>query len=371
MKNCSILVIGGGIGGLTAAIALGRDGHRVTIIEKDPDWAVYGVGIIQQSNVIRAAKQLGILDDYVAAGFGFDEVEVYIPSGQKVATVPSHRLVEGFPANLGIARPALHQVLGRRAREAGAQIRLGVTADSLEDDGTGVSVRFSDGTSGRFDIVVGADGYQSRTRRQVFPQAPSPEFTGQSVWRYNFPKPPEVTCLRAFEGPIGYGLVPLSDSLMYMFITTPEPGNPRYDLSQLAMSMRSKLKDVPPFIAALREQITDDSAVVYRPLEWLFLDGPWYKGRVVLIGDAAHATTPHLGQGAGMAIEDSIVLAEEITRAASVDAAFAAFQARRQDRCRYIVESSVAICRSQLGTGPKVEQAAATRAMFEHVAQPI
>lgn len=371
MKNCSILVIGGGIGGLTAAIALGRGGHRVTIIEKDPNWAVYGVGIIQQSNVIRAAKQLGILDDYVAAGFGFDEVEVYIPSGQKVATVPSHRLVEGYPANLGIGRPALHQVLGKRAREAGAQIRLGVTADSLEDDGNGVSVRFSDGTTGRFDLVVGADGYLSRTRRQIFPQAPAPEFIGQSVWRYNFPKPPEVTCLRAFEGPIGYGLVPLSDSLMYMFITTPEPGNPRYDPSQLAMSMRSKLKVVPPEIAALREQITDDSAVVYRPLEWLFLEAPWYKGRVVLIGDAAHATTPHLGQGAGMAIEDSIVLAEEITRGQSVESAFAAFQARRYDRCRYIVESSVAICRSQLGTGPKVEQAAATKAMFERVAQPI
>jgi 2-polyprenyl-6-methoxyphenol hydroxylase-like FAD-dependent oxidoreductase len=288
-----------------------------------------------------------------------------------VATVPSHRLVEGYPANLGIARPALHQVLGKRAREAGAQIRLGITADSLEDDGKAVSVRFSDGTTGRFDLVVGADGYLSRTRRQVFPQSPAPEFIGQSVWRYNFPKPPEVTCLRAFEGPIGYGLVPLSDSLMYMYITTPEPGNPRYDPSQLAMSMRSKLKVVPPDIAALREQITDDSAVVYRPLEWLFLESPWYKGRVVLIGDAAHATTPHLGQGAGMAIEDSIVLAEEITRGESVETAFAAFQARRHDRCRYIVESSVAICRSQLGTGPKVEQVAATKAMFERVAQPI
>jgi 2-polyprenyl-6-methoxyphenol hydroxylase-like FAD-dependent oxidoreductase len=371
LKDCSILLVGGGIGGLTAAIALGRDGQRVTMIEKDPDWAVYGVGIIQQANVIRAAKQLGILDDYVAAGYGFDEVEIYIPSGQKVATVPSHRLVDGYPANLGIARPALHRVLGTRAREAGAQIRLGVTAESIEDDGRGVSVRFSDGTTGRFDLVVGADGYGSRTRRQVFPQAPVPEFAGQSVWRYNFPKPPEVTCLRAFEGPIGYGLVPLSDSLMYMYITTPEPGNPRYDPSQLASSMRSKLKVVPPDIAALREQITDDSAVVYRPLEWLFLEGPWHKGRVVLIGDAAHATTPHLGQGAGMAIEDSIVLAEEISRGETIEGAFAAFQARRYERCRYIVEASVAICRSQLGTGPHVDQVPATRAMFERVAQPI
>ena len=371
MKDCNILVIGGGIGGLTAAIALGRDGHRITMIEKDPAWAVYGVGIIQQANVIRAAKQLGILDDYVAAGFGFNEVEVYIPSGQKVATVPSHRLVPGYPANLGIARPALHRVLGARAREAGAQIRLGVTAEALQDDGEGVSVRFSDGTTGRFDLVVGADGYNSRTRSQIFPRAPRPQFTGQAVWRYNFPRPPEVTCLRAYEGPIGHGLVPLSDSLMYMYVTTPEPDNRRYAPEELARSMRGKLQVVAPDIAQLREQIVDDDAVVYRPLEFLFLEGPWHHGRVVLIGDAAHTTTPHLGQGAGMAIEDSIVLAEELKSAGGIEAAFAAFQARREDRCRYIVEASVAICRSQLGTGPKVDQARATGEMFARVAQPL
>lgn len=128
MKSCNILIIGGGIGGLTAAIALGKQHHRLTIIEKDPAWAVYGVGIIQQANVIRAAKQLGILDDYVSAGFGFNHVEVFLPDGRKVATVPSHHLVEGYPANVGIGRPALHEVLGRRAKEAGATVRLGVTA---------------------------------------------------------------------------------------------------------------------------------------------------------------------------------------------------------------------------------------------------
>lgn len=371
LKDCNILVVGGGIGGLTAAIALGRDGHRITMIEKDPAWAVYGVGIIQQANVIRAAKQLGILDDYVAAGFGFDEVEVWLPSGQKVATVPSHRLVDGYPANLGIARPALHAVLGRRAKQAGAQVRLGVTAEALQEDGNGVAVRFSDGTSGRYDLVIGADGYNSRTRSQIFPDAPRPEFIGQSVWRYNFPRPPELTCLRAYEGPIGHGLVPLSDSLMYMYVTTPEPGNPRYAPDVLARSMRSKLQVVAPDIAQLREQITDDAGVVYRPLEWLFLDGPWHRGRVLLIGDAAHTTTPHLGQGAGMAIEDSIVLAEELARHASVAEAFAAYRARRFDRCAYIVRSSLAICMGQLGKGPPVDNAQATAEMFARTAQPI
>jgi 2-polyprenyl-6-methoxyphenol hydroxylase-like FAD-dependent oxidoreductase len=367
----NILIIGGGIGGLTSAIALGRDGHRLTIIEKDPDWAVYGVGILQQGNVIRAMKQLGIIDDYLKAGFGFDFVEVYIPTGERVARIPSPKLVEGYPANVGIGRPALHKVLGERAQAAGAEVRLGVTVEALDDDGAGVNVRFSDGSAGRYDLVIGADGLYSRTRAQLFPQASKPEFTGQSVWRYNFPKPASLDCLQAYEGPIGAGLAPLSDDLMYLFLTTPEPGNPWYDFNGIAAAMRSKLDGMPPAIASLAAQITEDAAVVYKPLEMLFIEHDWHKGRVVLIGDAVHATTPHLGQGAGMAIEDSLVLAEEIANAETPETAFAAFRTRRFDRCKYIVEASLALCHGQIGKGPLIEQAAATKAMFEIVAQPI
>ena len=111
--------------------------------------------------------------------------------------------------------------------------------------------------------------------------------------------------------------------------------------------------------------------MIYRPLETVFVKGPWHRGRVVLIGDAVHATTPHLGQGAGMAIEDSIVLSEELSRNDSIEHAFQSFHERRFERCRYIVESSIAICHSQLGIGPRVDQAAATKAMFELTAQPL
>jgi 2-polyprenyl-6-methoxyphenol hydroxylase-like FAD-dependent oxidoreductase len=371
VRNQKILIIGGGIGGLTSAIALGRDGHRVIIIEKDPGWAVYGVGIIQQGNVIRAVKALGIIDDYLDAGFGFDFVEIYTPAGEKVARIPSPKLVEGYPANVGIGRRALHTVLGKRAKAAGAEVRLGVTAEAIDDDGEGVTVGFSDGGSERFDLVIGADGLYSRTREQLYPDAPKPEFTGQAVWRYNFPRPEGHDCLQAYEGRIGAGLVPLSADLMYMFVTTPEPGNPRYPLEGLAAAMRGKLAGMPPAIATLAEQITDDSAVVYKPLEALFITGDWHKGRTVLLGDAVHATTPHLGQGAGMAIEDSLVLAEEIARAETPEAAFTAYRTRRYERCKFIVDASLALCRSQLGTGPAIEQATATRAMFEVVAQPI
>lgn len=371
MKQLRILIIGGGIGGLTAAIALRAQGFGVDVIERDPDWSVYGVGIIQQSNVVRAMAQLGLLDDYLSAGFGFDFVEIYAPSGDRIARVPSPRLVEGGPANVGIGRPALHKVLGARAKAAGAAIRLGITAPRLDADESGVTVGFSDGSEGRYDIAVGADGIYSDTRAMLFPNAPQPQFTGQSVWRYNFPRTADIDGLHAYEGRIGVGLVPLSDQQMYIYVTTPEPENPRYPRDGLAAAMRSKLTGMPPRIATLASDITDDDGVVYKPLETLMLDGPWHSGRIVLLGDAVHASTPHLGQGAGMAIEDSIVLADELARAASPDEAFQAYRARRFDRCQYIVSASRGVCDSQLGKAPPIDYAAVTRGMFETLARPI
>jgi 2-polyprenyl-6-methoxyphenol hydroxylase-like FAD-dependent oxidoreductase len=205
----------------------------------------------------------------------------------------------------------------------------------------------------------------------LLPHAEKPEFTGQAVRRYNFPRPADLDALQVYNGPTGVGLVPISNELMYMYVTTPEPYNPRYPTAGLAGVMRAKLAGTAPAIRALAEQITDDDAVVYRPLEAMLVSGPWHKGRIVLLGDAVHATTPHLGQGAGMAIEDSVVLAEEIGRADNPEQAFIAFRARRIERCRYIVEKSLAICHGQIGKGPPVDNAKATAEMFDMVSQPI
>ena len=371
MDSVKILVIGGGIGGLTAAVALRQRGFGVEVIEKDPNWTVYGVGIIQQSNVVRVMSQLGILDEYLEAAFGFDCVDVFLPDGRHIARVPSPALVPGKPANLGVSRPGLHKVLGDSAIGSGAIVRLGVTALSLEDDGVGVTVAFSDGTQGRYDLVIGADGVYSDTRAKILPGSPTPEFTGQSVWRYNFERTSDVDCLKSYEGAVGVGLVPLSQSLMYMFVTTPEPGNPRYPREGLAAAMRAKLAGAAPAMKQLADQITDDAGVVYKPQECIFLEGDWHKGRIVLLGDAVHATTPHLGQGAGMAIEDAVVLAEELASASDPETAFRAYHQRRFERCRFIVTTSRALCDSQLGKGPRMEQAKATAEAFRVMAQPI
>lgn len=371
MDAQNILIIGGGIGGLTSAISLRRAGHKVTVIERDPDWSVYGVGIIQQGNVLRAMKQLDLLDDYLSASVGFDAVAVHKPDGEMVAKIPSPRLVEDCPANVGIGRPALQKVLADRTKASGAEIRLGLTADVFDADGAGVTVRFSDSSTQRFDLVIGADGVQSQTRGMLFPDLDGPQFTGQAVWRYNLPRPADLDALHVFNGPIGAGLVPISDALMYIYLTTPEPDNPWYPIEGLAEAMRSKMVGLSPDLRALAKNITDDDAVVYRPLEGLMIRGDWHKGRVVLLGDAVHATTPHLGQGAGLAIEDSIVLAEEISRAENPAEAFAAFRQRRFERCAYIVDKSLEICMGQLGKGPPVDNAAATAEMFGIVSEPI
>jgi 2-polyprenyl-6-methoxyphenol hydroxylase-like FAD-dependent oxidoreductase len=371
MRDLKVLIIGGGIGGLTAAIALRQRGHMVDVIEKDPRWSVYGVGIIQQGNVLRAIEALGILDRYVDAGVGFDAVEVFAPNGMALARVPSHRLLERYPANLGVSRRAMQAVLGDAAREAGANIRLGVMADTIRGEGDSAHVAFSDGSAGDFDLVVGADGVYSQTRFMVFPEAPAPQFTGQSVWRYNLPRPDNLDALHVYNGPIGAGLVPISPDLMYIYLTTPEPDNPRYPYEGLAEAMRHKTAGCAPAIRALAEQITDNDGVVYRPLEGLLVEGPWHKGRVVLLGDAVHATTPHLGQGAGLAIEDSLVLADELARHDDMEDALTAYRNRRFERCAYIVRWSLAICMGQLGKGPPVDNARATAEMFAVTAEPI
>jgi 2-polyprenyl-6-methoxyphenol hydroxylase-like FAD-dependent oxidoreductase len=370
MRQTNVLIIGGGIGGLTAAIALRQRGFGVDVIEKELAWAVNGVGILQQANVLRVMQQLGLLRDCIAAGFGFDSVEFHNPCGKKVATVPSPRLIPDYPAMVGIGRPQVRALLGDSALTAGARLHFGLFATALDDDGFGVSASFSDGTRKRYDVVIGADGLHSTTRAMIFPQAPGPEFTGQSVWRHNFARPDTVTNLQIYALPDRIGLAPISQDLMYMFLypSSSEGADVRDDL---VGTMRAFLKGTCPQIEVLAEQITDSAAVNHRRIEWILLKGDWHRGRIVLLGDAAHATTPHLAQGAGMAIEDAVVLAEELVRHDDAEAAFRAYYLRRIARCRYIFEICVAIGRGQLGLGPVIDQAKATRDMMKIVSEPL
>lgn len=368
-----VLVVGGGIGGLCTAIALRRKGIEVDLIELKAEWTVYGVGIIQQSNVVREMAQLGVLDGYLDAAFAFEDVTINTTDGQQLVRIPGQRLAgPEYPANVGISRLALHQVLSETAVELGASVRLGLSVETLTEEGEGVDVLFTDGSPGRYDLVVGADGLYSKVRSLLFGDKYQPRFTGQSVWRYNFPRSAEIDHLASYQGPAGNaGLVPLADNLMYMYVTSHEPGNPRMDMDSLAAEMRKRLSGFGGLIGELREQISDSSQVVYKPLEVVFVSEPWYRGRVMLIGDAAHAATPHLGQGAGMAIEDAVVLGEELTAGGSVEQQLERFMARRYERCKYIAESSILAGDKEIAHDHSFDRIGLVKQMLQVTAEPI
>lgn len=368
-----VLVVGGGIGGLCAAIALRREGVAVELVEIKSDWTVYGVGIIQQSNVVREMANLGVLDRYLDAAYAFEDVGIYDLNGNPLARIPGQRLAgPQYPANVGISRLALHKVLSSTAIELGAQVRLGVSVEAYAEDADGLDVTFTDGSQGRYSLMVGADGVYSKIRGMLFGDTYKPRFTGQAVWRYNFPRDPSIDHLASYMGPGGNaGLVPLSDGLMYMFSTSHEPENPWYPAEQLAELMRDRISNIGGLVGSLREQITDSSQVVYKPMEVVFVDEPWFKGRVLLIGDAAHATTPHLGQGAGMAIEDALVLSMELVGEGSLEAKLQRFMARRFERCKFISEKSVLAGDREMARDQSFDRIGLTKQMLKLTAEPI
>lgn len=368
-----VLIVGGGIGGLSLAIALGNRGFLVDVVEIKKVWTVYGVGIIQQANVVRAMAQLGIVDRYLSAAFPFYFVGIYKPSGELIARLPGDRLAgEQYPPLLGVSRLSLHEVLSSLAVEKGARVKLGLTVTALDQHSEYVDVRFTDETSARYDLVVGADGLFSKVRTMAFPEAPKPRFTGQAVWRHNFPRLPEIDHLAAYNGRhASAGLVPLAHDLMYMYVTSIERSNPWMEPSQLHLLMKDRMNGFGGLIGELKSEINDPAKVVYKPMEVVLVQPPWHSGRVVLLGDAAHATTPHLGQGAGMAIEDAVVLAEELSAGCSVQCQLERYMERRYDRCKFIVEGSELIGRFQMDEVDEVDEKGMVEEMLRITALPI
>jgi 2-polyprenyl-6-methoxyphenol hydroxylase-like FAD-dependent oxidoreductase len=335
-----VLVVGGGIGGLSTAIALRRRGVEVDVVEINPRWDVYGVGIIQPGNAIRALDALGLAEQAVAQGFAMKGSRFHDSQGNLLGEVPALDLLgPKYPPMNGITRPRLHAIFQDAVRGSGADVRLGVTVDAVEEDG---AVAFSDGTSGDYDLVVGADGIHSHVRSLVFADAPVPEYTGQVVWRYNVPRPEGLETLDMFVGSNGKaGFVPLAPDLMYILYIEAVPADQvRMPQDRLADIFRERLGEFGGPVADVRDRyITDASKIVVRPVESLLVPKPWHRGRVVLVGDSAHASSPHVGQGGAMAIEDAIVLADEVT-ARDVDPALQRYVERRYPRCREIWEIS-------------------------------
>jgi len=374
MKKRRILVIGGGFSGMSAAIEFRKAGADVDLVEIDAEWRNYGAGISLGGATLRAFRQLGVLDEFMERGSAQDGVSLRLPHGVEVGQLPTPRIAgPEIPGGGAIMRPVLARILADATRRSGANVRLGCTFKSVEQDAEGVEVSFTDGTRERYDVVVGADGLYSKMREAIFPGAPKPRYSGQGVWRAVVPRPPQIATATMWMGPnIKPGVNPVSKTEMYLFITEPRPLNEHLDPSTFVDRLRAMLTDFPaPELQAIRAQLGTDSQIVYRPLEGLLVPLPWYRGRVVLIGDAVHATTPHLASGACIGIEDAIVLAEELARQADVTRALDAFQSRRWERCRMVVENSARLGEIEIAGGDKEEHARIMRASLMALAQPI
>lgn len=367
-----VLVIGAGIAGMSAAIALRRIGIAVDLVDIDPGWKVAGAGLTITGPTLRAFRQLGVYEEVAAQGYVGEGIRVCAVDGEPIRDVPTPAPPgAGVHGSGGIARPVLHEILSSRVLANGVRPRLGVAVDRLTQDGDGVDIEFSDGSTGRYDLAVGADGIYSRTRDQIFPGAPGPEYTGQSVWRMFVPRPPDVDRRHYFlGGAVKVGWTPISTSEMYLFVVerTPRVTRSSHELPGMLVDL---LAPYGGYVQQIRESISADTEIGFRPLESFYLPTPWYSGRVLLIGDSAHPTTPQLASGAGIAVEDALVLAEELATRDSVADTLDAFAARRESRCRLVVENSIEIGRLEQRQAPPEEQTAVVERALARLLEPI
>ncbi len=205
------------------------------------------------------------------------------------------------------------------------------------------------------------------------PQAPVPRYTGQGVWRAVLPRTASITRTLLWVGDhLKVGLNPVSAEQMYLFVNEDRPVNEHVPPEQFLSRLKALLDTfTAPQVVEARTLLNEQSLVIFRPLEGLLVPQPWYQGRCVLIGDAVHATTPHLASGACIGIEDALVLAQTLEAAPNVTTALEHFQQRRWDRCRLVVENSMRLGEIEINGGDKGEHMRIMHASFAALAQPI
>lgn len=348
MDSCggvrTALIVGAGVAGLTAATALARAGWRVEIVEVSPSRATSGWGLCLTGPSLRALNELGLAEACLAEGYGMSTVTHVDVDGEPAGEVHLPRLVGARrPAMAGIARPVLHRVLHTEAERCGVVVRHGLTVAAMGQEAELVRVRLSDGTERQVALVVGADGIRSAARGLLGLRT-SLGYQGQMVWRALVRRPSWGAGIHQFAGEVHTaGLVPLSESQAYVFLTENAVEQSILPDAELASRLGQLLEPFPGRVAELVPLVSASDSVVRRPVQTHFLQGAWNHGNGVVIGDAAHAPAPQMASGAALAIEDGVVLAQELGRHESVDTGLKAFVSRRAQRCRTLVETSVAI----------------------------
>ncbi len=333
-----VLIVGGGVGGLTAATAFAQRGVEVVLIERRPAFDVPGVGLGQPANALRVYDALGVLPEILASGFSYDHMYVFDPNRELIAR---HKFLLGderIPAFCALSRLRLHEVLLAAAQRAGVEVRLGLHVTEIREDDDRVTACFSDGRSESFDLLAGFDGIRSVTRLHLVGTAFAPRPSGYGAWRLQVPRPDFVRGMEFLQG-VGSkaGAMPLADDLMYLFHIRPEAPGAIFAREDYPRLLQERLAQYGSYVADIRASLDENSDIVYSPIEPMMLPWPWFRGRVVIGGDAAHVFPPHLTQGAAMAAEDAYVLVNEVLKEeAPVESRLMSYSRKRYARCAFV-----------------------------------
>ncbi|MGY4857255.1 FAD-dependent monooxygenase [Cryobacterium sp. AP23] len=349
-----VAIAGAGVVGLATAIQLAKAGVAVDVFESKPELSTVGSGISLQGNALRVIDALGAWEDIRAAGYPFEGLNLRAPGpgAPVVAQLPDVKTGgPDYPAAMGMPRPDLTRILLEHALRAGAAVHFGTKVTALETSaGDSVDVYVDGESAGTYDLVVGADGVHSAVRALVGIEA-RPEPTGMGIWRSFVSRPAEVQRSELYYGGPVYiaGYTPTGENTMYAFLV--EAAQDRAGVSD-EEATRIMLEESRAYEGPWNDIRADLAGGAHANYTWFtrhLVEGPWNRGRVVIIGDAAHSCPPTIAQGAAQGLEDAYVLTGLLLAAGSVDdALWQEFHARRLPRVRAVVEASVQLGQWQL-----------------------
>jgi len=344
-EPAKVIVAGAGIGGLSAAIALRRAGFEVVVLERTPELGAVGAGLLLAANAQKALGRLGLAQEIASLGTPASVVEIRSSRGGALTNNPAGELEKKVgPPSVAVHRADLQALLVREAGEG--TLRLGAEVENFRQDEGGVTAYLAGGEE-RADLLVGADGLRSRVRASLFGPA-GPRYAGYTAWRAVVEPEEELlpwgTGFETWGRGARFGCAHIGGGRIYWFATANategekdgspgSPGGPKATLLQRFGTWHSPVGGLIGTThedAILRTDIYDREPLGER----------WGRGRVTLLGDAAHPMTPDLGQGAAQAMEDAVVLARCLRDSGPTSDALRGYERLRSARAAMVVRRS-------------------------------
>jgi FAD-dependent urate hydroxylase len=334
MARQRALIAGGGIAGLALAPLLARAGLAVELIERAPTRQPAGTGMYLPGNAVRALRVLGLESQVASRAIEIRRQRFCDHRGRLLCEVDVAQLWAAVGPCLALHRADLHALLREAAR--GVPIRRGLAVQRLaQRDGT-VFVEFSDATGDEYDLVIGADGINSAVRRLTFDRVAVPRPVGQIGWRFLARRPPALTTWSVMLGRrTAFLTLPIDDDRVYCYCDVVSPSPDHTSDHGPALLLSELFSEFAEPAATLLDALDAATDIHVSTIEEVTLDH-WAHEHVVLIGDAAHATSPNMAQGAAMALEDALVLTDCLRTNPAIPDALAAFQARRRPRTEWV-----------------------------------